>query len=103
MKHNFRLILKSKYFLYIVDPPSVSANLASQANIRLRQAYTNKTWAEYRSMLFTFTSFCCYLNIDVGNILVHIAIMLVEFLAHNSLAQLLYEIISQQYQHIVDG
>ena len=74
------------FFFSLVDYTTISANLATQANLRLRQAYTSKTWAKYQSMFFVFLTFCCQIGVDVIEVNEQHAIMFMEYLANKNLA-----------------
>ena len=77
---------KLAFLYYFLDPTCLSTNLASQVNIRIKKAYTQKTWAAYKHMFLVFLSFCCYINVDVTHVNVHIVLMFMEFLANNHLS-----------------
>ena len=92
MPYGKRLLLKCFLSMMIFRCVLISGtsrackSLASQAQKRLRQAYTNKMWESYRRMFCTLLTFCVYIQKDVVNLCPEHVTMYMEFLHQNGLA-----------------
>ena len=75
-------------FRYVLISGTACAckSLASQAQKRLRQAYTSKTWESCKRMFCTLLTFCVYIQKDVVELCPEHVTMYMEFLHQNELA-----------------
>ena len=73
-------------YLLISGTPRACKGLASQAQKRLRQAYTSKTWESYKRMFYTLLTFCVYVQVDIVELSPEHVTMYMEFLHQNGFA-----------------